>query len=112
MDSLTQILRALSDPTRRAVLDLLAKGSLSVTDLAKQFELSRPAVSKHLGILREAGLVVARRQGRRQIYELDTAALKPVHEWLGRHRRTGRGERPRRMTRIPRSAGWHDWKCW
>ncbi len=82
MDELTATTRALADATRRTVLELLRDGGRSVNDLAKHFSMSRPAVSKHLAILRDSGLVSARREGRRQIYELDASKLAPVREWL------------------------------
>ncbi len=122
MDSLTSTLRAVSDPTRRAILDLLRKRSRSVTDLAQHFSMSRPAVSKHLGILRQAELVISRREGRQQIYELDASPLAPARQWLEQHapRRNapppGPAAAPRRrkQPRRPRqpAAGRDDWRCW
>lgn len=104
MDKLTSALRALGDPTRRGILDLLRKENRSVTDLAEQFSMSRPAVSKHLGILREAGLVKARRAGRQQIYQLNEKALAPVYHWLQRYRSEATPPPPRRKARKARTG--------
>lgn len=120
MDTLTSTLRAVSDPTRRTILDLLEKRSRSVTDLAQHFSMSRPAVSKHLGILREAGLVISRREGRQQIYELDAAPLASAREWLEHHApgfeaATVPEGGPRQQARTARRAvpaGGEDWRCW
>lgn len=77
---------ALADPTRRAVLDLLLRGSLPVGQIAQGFPVSRPAISKHLRLLRRAGLVRARRVGRHRFFELNPEPLKAVDLWLGRYR--------------------------
>lgn len=82
-----QSFRALADPTRRALLDLLRdEGPLRAGDLAGAFPaISRPAVSKHLAVLRKAGLVAERRDGRERWYRLNAAPLQRVHEWLERY---------------------------
>jgi DNA-binding transcriptional ArsR family regulator len=77
---------ALADSTRRAVLDLLKQGSLPAGHIATAFTVSRPAISKHLGVLRRAHLVRERRQGRQRIYQLDPAPLKAVEGWLSHYR--------------------------
>jgi DNA-binding transcriptional ArsR family regulator len=79
-------LEALADPTRRTIVELLADGDRSAGQLAAQFETSRPAVSRHLRVLREQGLVQAREDGRRRIYSLDPAPLAELDEWLARYR--------------------------
>jgi DNA-binding transcriptional ArsR family regulator len=79
-------LEALADPTRRTIVELLAEGDLSAGDLAKRFETSRPAVSRHLRVLREQGLVQARVEGRRRVYSLDPEPLDELHEWLTHYR--------------------------
>ncbi|MEM7355377.1 MAG: metalloregulator ArsR/SmtB family transcription factor [Acidobacteriota bacterium] len=114
MDALTRLLRAISDPTRRAILDRLLSGSRSVAELKKQFSMSRPAVSKHLGVLRDAGLVVSQRVGRQQMYELDLTPLARIREWLEPYRREGAiRDRPRPEARkAPASSRPDDWKCW
>ena len=114
MDALSSTLRAVSDPTRCKILELLREDSRSVTDLANHFSMSRPAVSKHLGILREVGLVTSRRQGRQQIYELEAAPMAEARAWLGRFELPEPGPRlPRTRVRIrPAAAGGDDWRCW
>ncbi len=79
--------RALADPTRRALLDRLQAGGQPVHELARHFPVSRPAISKHLRLLREAGLVVERPAGREVFYELNAEQLKDVDDWLASYRR-------------------------
>lgn len=73
---------ALANPTRRKLLELLIESPHTAGDLAHEFELSRPAISEHLGVLRRAHLVRARLDGRERIYELDPAPLADVTDWL------------------------------
>lgn len=80
------IFEALADPTRRRLLELLATGERSAGELAGQFEISRPGVSRHLRVLREAGLVRARGEGQRRLYSVDPAPLAEMDEWLERWR--------------------------
>jgi DNA-binding transcriptional ArsR family regulator len=82
----SDVFRSLADPTRRAFLDRLRAGSAPVTELAAGFRVTRPAISKHLRILREARLVRERRDGRQRVYELDPAPLADVARWLERYR--------------------------
>src|SRR5438067_10778466 len=82
----TDAFRAIADPTRRAILDRLRAGPANAGTLAAGFRTSRPAVSKHLRVLREAKLVVDMRQGREQLYTLDPAQLATVDEWLETYR--------------------------
>ena len=77
---------ALADPTRRAVLDLLRQGSLPAGVIARAFPISRPAISKHLRLLRRAHLVRERREGRRRMYQLNPAPLRAVDSWLEHYR--------------------------
>jgi DNA-binding transcriptional ArsR family regulator len=77
---------ALADPTRRAVLDLLRAGSRPAGDIARAFTVSRPAVSKHLSILRRAHLVEERREGRHRLYQLNPEPLREVDTWLEQYR--------------------------
>jgi DNA-binding transcriptional ArsR family regulator len=79
-------LEALADPTRRRVLELLAEREHDAGELAAQFPVSRPAVSRHLRVLREAGLVRVRGEAQRRIYTLDAAPLAEVDAWLERYR--------------------------
>jgi DNA-binding transcriptional ArsR family regulator len=74
---------AISDPVRRTILAMLREGPRSAGELAGGFEISRPAVSRHLRVLREAGLVRDEVRGRQRIYRLQTAPLAELHAWLG-----------------------------
>jgi DNA-binding transcriptional ArsR family regulator len=77
---------ALAQPSRRQILDLLRGGERSVNDLVSRLKLSQPGVSKHLKVLREAGLVRVRRQGRQRWYSLRAQPLAEVDEWLQPYR--------------------------
>ena len=77
---------ALSDPTRRAVLDLLRSGSQPAGQIARAFPVSRPAISKHLRLLRRAHLVQERREGRHRLYQLNPEPLRAVDSWLEQYR--------------------------
>jgi DNA-binding transcriptional ArsR family regulator len=77
---------ALSDPTRRAVLDLLCQGSQPAGRIAQAFPVSRPAISKHLRLLRRANLVQERREGRHRLYQLNPGPLQAVDFWLSQYR--------------------------
>jgi len=77
---------ALADPTRRAVLDLLRAGTRPAGDIARAFTVSRPAISKHLRILRRAHLVEERREGRHRMYHLNPEPLRAVDSWLNQYR--------------------------
>jgi DNA-binding transcriptional ArsR family regulator len=77
---------ALADPTRRAVLDLLRAGTRPAGEIARAFPVSRPAISKHLRILRRAHLVEERREGRHRLYQLNPEPLKAVDSWLEHYR--------------------------
>jgi DNA-binding transcriptional ArsR family regulator len=77
---------ALADPTRRAVLDLLRAGTRPAGDIARAFTVSRPAISKHLKILRRAHLVEERREGRHRMYHLNPEPLRAVDSWLNQYR--------------------------
>src|SRR6185369_4693307 len=78
--------QALADPTRRAVLDLLRQGSQPAGQIARAFPVSRPAISKHLRLLRRAHLVQERREGRNRLYQLNPEPLKAVDTWLQQYR--------------------------
>ncbi len=80
------VFRALADPSRRAVLGLLRQGSLSAGQIAQAFPVSRPAISKHLRLLRHAHLVQERIQGRHRYYSLNPAPLRSVDSWLSQYR--------------------------
>ncbi len=78
---------ALADPTRRAILARLARGETSVTDLAKPFAMSMPAVSKHLKVLESAGLITRSREAQWRPCRIEPRALKEVDDWLEHYRR-------------------------
>lgn len=90
------VFAALANPTRRELLGLLRSGPLPVKVIAERFELGRPAISEHLKVLRDAGLVVEERRGRENHYHLDAAPLRAVSEWLGPYERFWK----RRLTRL------------
>jgi DNA-binding transcriptional ArsR family regulator len=79
--------QALADPTRRAVLDLLRRGSQPAGEIAGAFPVSRPAISKHLRLLRRAHLVHEHREGRHRVYQLNPEPLRAVDSWLDQYRR-------------------------
>jgi DNA-binding transcriptional ArsR family regulator len=78
--------QALADPTRRAVLDLLRRGSQPAGEIAGAFPISRPAISKHLRLLRRAHLVREHREGRNRVYHLNPEPLRAVDSWLNQYR--------------------------
>ena len=80
--SLQLTMRALSDPSRREILNLLKKDPMTATSIAEHFDMSAPAVSKHLNILKEAELVRCRREGKYLIYELHASVLEEVFLWI------------------------------
>jgi DNA-binding transcriptional ArsR family regulator len=85
-DHLSLTFAALADPTRRAILSRLAAGEASVTELAQPFDMSLPAVSKHLRVLKKAGLVTRTRDAQWRPVKLAPAPLKGVAEWVDRYR--------------------------
>jgi DNA-binding transcriptional ArsR family regulator len=86
MDRLSNTFQALADPTRRAILARLALGETSVGELAEPFDMSGPAVSKHLKVLERAGLITRGREAQWRPCKLEAAALKDVDDWLERYR--------------------------
>jgi DNA-binding transcriptional ArsR family regulator len=78
---------ALSDPTRRAILGRLASGQLTVGELAEPFNISPPAISRHLRVLEAASLIVRERRGQHRVCRLDAEALSAASEWLDSYRR-------------------------
>jgi DNA-binding transcriptional ArsR family regulator len=86
-DPLSATFSALADPTRRAILARLARGETSVTELAKPFDISGPAISKHLKVLERAGLIARGREAQWRPCRLEPAAFKGVDDWLERYRR-------------------------
>jgi DNA-binding transcriptional ArsR family regulator len=90
--------RAVADPTRRAILDMLLDGERTVGEIADQFAVSRPAVSKHLRVLRGARLVRVRRAGRQRLCTIDPEPLRTIDVWLEGYRR----EWQARLARLKR----------
>lgn len=87
LDPLSATFSALADPTRRAILARLTRGETGVTDLAKPFDMSLPAVSKHLKVLERAGLIVRGREAQWRPCRIQPNALKGVDDWLEGYRR-------------------------
>lgn len=85
-DQLSTTFAALADPTRRAILARLAKGDTTVNDIAEPFDMSLPAVSKHLKVLEHAGLISRGRDAQWRPCRLEPAPLKDIDEWLARYR--------------------------
>ena len=81
-----EALEALADPTRRRIVELLADGERSVAELTREFPISQPAISRHLRVLRERGLVRARPEGQRRVYALEPEPFAELDEWLARYR--------------------------
>lgn len=86
-DHLTTVFSALADPTRRAILARLANGAASVTALAEPFDMSLPAISKHLKVLQRAGLIVRGRAAQWRPCRLEAGPLKDAADWLEHYRR-------------------------
>lgn len=85
-DSLSSTFAALADPTRRAILARLAQGAAGVTELAEPFEMSLPAISKHIKVLERAGLIARGREAQWRPCRLETARLQEVSGWLDSYR--------------------------
>ena len=86
IDTLSTTFAALADPTRRAILEVLRHGSQPVNGIARDFPISRPAVSRHLRVLREADLVKEIKVGRNRLYELHAEPLRDIDQWLAHYR--------------------------
>jgi DNA-binding transcriptional ArsR family regulator len=84
MAGLDRIFHALGDSSRRAMVERLARGPASVTELARPFDMSLPTVVQHLGVLETAGIVTSTKVGRVRTYQLRTDALTPAAEWISR----------------------------
>jgi DNA-binding transcriptional ArsR family regulator len=88
---LNRTFAALADPTRRRMLEQLSRGDLCVTDLARPYSMSLPAVSKHLRVLENAGLVRRRRTGRLHSLKLEAAPMEQASQWIGEYRKFWEG---------------------
>ena len=80
------VFQAIADPTRRAILDLLAEKPLTLNGIAEHFDISRPAISRHIKILAECGLVIIRKQGRERYCEVQLDKLNEVSNWVEQYR--------------------------
>src|ERR671934_2736731 len=85
-DQLSSVFGALADPTRRAILARLTEGDLTVTELAAPFTVSQPAISRHLKVLEQAGLISRSRQATARLSHLEAAPLREATAWLARYR--------------------------
>ena len=81
------VFQGIADPTRREIIDLLSEETMPVNEIAEQFDISRPAVSKHIKILSECGLVVIQKEGRKRYCRADTRKLKEVMEWTNQYKK-------------------------
>jgi DNA-binding transcriptional ArsR family regulator len=81
------VFHAIGEPTRRRLVDLLGHGEQPVNRLARPFAITRPAISQHLRVLREAGLVTVRREGREHYYRLRAKRLREVYDWVAHYER-------------------------
>jgi DNA-binding transcriptional ArsR family regulator len=111
LNGMEAALRALADPSRRSIVARLARGPVTAGELAAMFPIARPGVSRHLRVLREAGLVEVRAEAQRRVYSLRPDPLAEIDAWLGTYRvlweqrldalhtEIARGKRERRSTR-------------
>lgn len=81
------VFQAIADPTRRAIISLVSNGSLNLNAVAENFQVSRPAISKHIRILTECGLVVIKQQGRERICEAKLDQLNEVADWVEQYKK-------------------------
>lgn len=100
----SDVFTAVAEPRRRAILSYLALGERSVGDLVDELALEQPSVSKHLRVLREVGLVDARRDGRRILYRTNAGGLEPVYEWAKRFEHLWRQQLRRVKQRAERKG--------
>jgi len=102
------VFRAIADPTRREILDLLVeKHEGSATELTKDFDMSLPALSQHLKVLREAGLIAGRREGRQIFYRLNPAPLYEVARWIQPYERFWKSKLDALEAHLRRRHGQH-----
>ncbi len=107
-DPLTQTFAALADPTRRAILEQLAAGEKTVLELAQPFDISLPAVSRHLKVLEQAGLISRGREAQWRPARIETASLEAADGWLGKYRRLWEGKFDRMDAYIEELTGGRD----
>ena len=82
------VFNAIAEPSRRAILDVLVGGEMAVGEIVGDLSMSQPQVSKHLRVLSEVGLVTSRADGRRRLYSVEAAHLRPMHDWLAKYEQT------------------------
>ncbi|MEP0265415.1 metalloregulator ArsR/SmtB family transcription factor [Dokdonia sp.] len=80
------VFQAIADPIRRDIIEILAKEALTVNEVAENFDISRPAISKHLKILKECGIVATNQQGRERLYEIKPQNLIPAFLWIEQYK--------------------------
>jgi DNA-binding transcriptional ArsR family regulator len=88
----SDVFNAVAEPQRRAILEFIAGDERSVSDIVDALELAQPSVSKHLRVLKDVGLVNARRNGKQMLYRTNATELKPLHEWAGMFERLWRNQ--------------------
>jgi DNA-binding transcriptional ArsR family regulator len=98
----SDVFNAVAEPQRRAILSLLAADERPVGDIVDALDLAQSSVSKHLRVLRDVGLVRARRDGRRVLYRTNAGAIRPLHEWAGTFERYWRNQLNRIKERAER----------
>lgn len=81
----SKIFQALADPSRRAIFESLTSGEAAVKDLTARFNISQPAISQHLALLKDAGLVSGRREGRSVYYRVEPRGMKPLIDWIAHY---------------------------
>lgn len=95
---LNEVFRALADPTRREILRLLRRGEMTAGDLAERFDMTKPSVSHHFSVLKQADLVVTRREGQQILYALNTTVVEDLAailwDWLTPKKSSGRSRPP------------------
>lgn len=98
-----EVFAALADRRRRDILGMLSSSEMSIRAIADNFDVTRPAVVKHLGVLERARLVTTRRHGRERLYRLQAGPLRAVHEWLAPYERFWANRLQRLKTNVERS---------
>ena len=96
---------AVAEPRRRDILNYLALQERSVSEIVEALEIEQPSVSKHLKVLKDVGLVEARREGRQMLYRMNAAAIRPLHEWTSTFRRLWRHQLLNVKEHAERKAG-------
>jgi DNA-binding transcriptional ArsR family regulator len=94
------VFRALADPTRLGVFETVMRQEMTVTDLTARFAVTQPAISQHLAVLRECGLVVHRRDGRQIFYRANPNGLRPMFRWIDEYRTFWQEHMPRLRTLL------------